>query len=300
MEMEQVNDFFIYLISEKKYSNNTIKSYKIDIENFLQFIKNKLNKTIDKENLIELDFKDFSAWLSNRFNSGLTNRSNARALSAVKSLFKFLQKRHDIFNPIISKIKTPKIQKSLPKTVSLNNFLKIQECIIPLISSVWCQKRDKALLTLIYSSGMRISEALNINNSSFIGNDLIKVIGKGNKERILPLLPIVKMQINEYRDLCPYKTCFDKYLFVGKSGKKYSPTLFQRLLQKIRRLLNLPENITPHAFRHSFATDLLNAGASIRIIQALLGHENLATTQIYTHLEYKKLIEEYKNKMIIK
>ena len=298
--MEEINDFFIYLTNEKNYSKNTLKSYKIDVDNFLQFVIDKLNKNINSKTLIELDFKDFSAWLSDRFNSGLTSRSNARALSAVKSMFKFLQKRYNIFNPIVSKIKTPKIQKALPRTVSLNNFLKMQECIIPLISDVWCQKRDKALLTLIYSTGMRISEALSINNSSFIGKDLIKVYGKGNKERILPLLSIAKLQLDEYMNLCPYKNCFDKYLFVGKSGKKYSPTLFQRLLQKIRRLLNLPENITPHAFRHSFATDLLNAGASIRIIQALLGHENLATTQIYTHLEYKKLLTEYQDKMIVK
>ena len=298
--MEEINNFFVYLINEKNYSNNTLKSYKIDIENFLNFVQKNLNKEINENILMELDFQDFSAWLGNRFNCGLTSKSNARALSAVKSMFKFLEKRYNIFNPIVSKIKTPKIQKTLPKTVSLNNFIKIQECIPVLINDIWRQKRDKALLTLIYSTGIRISEALNINNSSFIGNDLIKVYGKGKKERILPLLPIAKLEIDEYKELCPYKNLFDKYLFVSKKGKKYSATLFQKLLQKIRRLLNLSEDITPHCFRHSFATDLLNAGASIRVIQSLLGHENLSTTQIYTHLDYKKLLTEYEDKMIIK
>lgn len=298
--MVEIDSFFEFLRNEKNYSEHTIKAYKIDIENFLHFVKYFLEDEINKENLIKISFSDFSYWLSDRFEKCLDSKSNARALSAVKSLYKFLQKRYNIFNPIVSKIKTPKISKTLPRTVSLNNFIKIEECIIPLIPELWCQKRDKVLLLLIYSTGMRISEALGINNSSFIGNDLVKVCGKGNKERILPILPFVKSEIEEYKKLCPFKTCFDDYIFVGKSGKKYSPTLFERLIQKVRILLNLPENITPHAFRHSFATELLNAGASIRVIQMLLGHENLSTTQIYTHLNYKKLSEVYNEKMIIK
>lgn len=298
--MEKIEKFFDYLSFEKSYSKNTVISYRNDITDFLKFLQNIIKLKINKENLENLEHKDFRSWLSYRKNIEFSDRSNARALSAVKSLFKFLQKRQNIFNPVISKIKTPKTEKSLPRTVSVNNFFKMSECISIFAKDDWCIKRDLALITLIYGSGLRISEALNINNNSFISKDQIKVLGKGNKERIVPILPIVQNYIEEYKNICPYKTKFDEYIFISKTGKKYSPRLFQKLIENIRRLLNMPENITPHAFRHSFATDLLNAGVDMRSIQELLGHKTISSTQVYAHLNYDHLMEVYKKSSIIK
>lgn len=297
--MEEIENFFIYLKNEKNYAENTIISYRNDINNFENFLINVLKLKINKEILVSLEHKDFRAWLSYRFSNNLCHRSNARALSSIKSLFKFLQKKYNIFNSIISKIKTPKIGKALPRNVSMNNFLKMCDYIELFIKEEWCQKRDIALITLIYTTGTRISEALSIKKASFISNDLIKILGKGGKERILPLLPITKMYLDEYMDNCPYKQYFENYLFISKTGKKYKPRLFQKLIENIRRILGLPENITPHSFRHSFATDLLNAGADLRSIQELLGHKSLSSTQIYTHINYERLSKAYKESMIV-
>jgi integrase/recombinase XerC len=155
----------------------------------------------------------------------------------------------------------------------------------------WEVKRDMALLTLIYCCGLRIGEALNLTNRNFIQKDKLKVLGKGKKERILYVLPIAIELINMYKKSCPYNT--DIFIFYGNRGKKYQAAIFQKLIQNIRNFLNLNDNVTPHAFRHSFSTELLSNGVDLRVIQELLGHSSLKTTQIYTHIDSKKMIEDY-------
>lgn len=297
--MKEIESYFDYLNNEKNYSQNTIISYRNDINNFIFFIKKILGLKLNKEILENLKYNEFRAWISSRTDNNYCNKSNARALSSIKSLFKFLQKRYNIFNPIISKIKSPKLSEQLPKNVSLNNYLKIVEYIPTLINEEWVAKRDIALITLLYGCGLRISEATNIKLSDFLNNyKELKVIGKGNKERIVPVLSIVKDSIFEYIKLCPYK---DKnFIFFSKTGKKFSGRLLRILLQNIRRLLNLPESITPHAFRHSFATDLLNANVDLRTIQELLGHKTIKSTQVYTHLNYKHISDVYKKCSVVK
>ncbi len=291
---EKINSFFNYISKEKNYSEKTVISYRIDINNFIFFIKNILGKELNEKNLIELEYNDFREWLSYRhFSKDLSNRSNARALSSVKSLFKFLNKEYGIFNEIILKIKNPKFSKTLPKNVTNNNILKIIKCISIFDKHEWEVDRDIALLVLIYCCGLRISEALNITNKSFIGNDTIKIIGKGKKERIVFILPIALDLINKYKKTCPYNT--NEHLFFSTRGKKYRATIFEKLVQNIRRNLNLPDSITPHSFRHSFATELLVNGVDLRTIQELLGHSNLKTTQIYTHVDINNIINVYKH-----
>ncbi len=297
--MDKIYSYFDYLENEKNYSNNTIISYRNDIDNFIFFLMNILKIDINEENLIHLKYNEFRAWISFRNDNNYCNKSNARALSSVKSLFRFLQNRYDLFNPIISKIKSPKLSESLPKNVSLNNYLKILEYIPALVKEEWIIKRDIAIITLLYGCGLRISEAVSIKISDFINNYTeLKVIGKGNKERIVPVLSIVKNSVFEYLKLCPYKN--DSFIFFTKTGKHFSGRMLRMLLQNIRRLLNLPEYITPHAFRHSFATDLLNANVDLRTIQELLGHKTIKSTQVYTHLNYKHLEDIYNKCSIIK
>lgn len=271
------------------YSQNTIKAYKNDISDFIAFVEHKLNKEFNAKTLTTLEHKDFRQWLMSRQN--FTNRSNARALSTIKTFYKFLEKNYNIFNEIVLKIKSPKIPKTLPKNVNENNILKMLDTIKIFRKNDWEIKRDKSLFVLIYCCGLRISEALNITNDSFIQSNIIKVLGKGNKERVLYVLPIAVDLINEYKKACPFT--LKKYIFIGTRGGKYQPAIFEKLVQNIRNYLNLNDNITPHSLRHSFATELLSHGADLRVIQELLGHSSLKTTQIYTHIDSNKMLEEY-------
>mgnify|MGYP004529338691 CR=1 FL=1 len=297
--MDEIYSYFDYLENERNYSYNTIISYRNDIDNFIFFLLNILKIKIDKKNLISLKYNEFRAWISFRNDNNYCNKSNARALSSIKTLFKFLQKRHDIFNPIVSKIKSPKISEQLPKNVSLNNYLKILEYIPVFEKEEWVIKRNIALITLLYGCGLRISEAVSIKKSDFINNFReLKVIGKGNKERIVPVISLVKESIFKYLELCPYKS--NDFIFFSKTGKRFSGRMLRMFLQNVRRLLNLSESITPHAFRHSFATDLLNANVDLRTIQELLGHKTIKSTQVYTHLNYKHLQDVYNKCSVIK
>jgi integrase/recombinase XerC len=289
--LEKIENFYKYLLYEKNYSKNTIISYRNDINSFIYFIKNIICRDFIADVLENLEHKDFRAWLGYRNSDNLSNRTNARALSSLKSLFKFLEKRYGIFNEIVLKVKSPKFSKTLPKNITKNNIMKMIQCIKIFNSEEWEIKRDVALLLLIYCCGLRISEALGLNNESFIERDRIKIIGKGKKERIVFVLPIALELIEEYKKICPHNT--QNYLFISKLGKKYSATTFEKLIQNIRISLNLPDNITPHSLRHSFATELLVNGADLRVIQELLGHASLKTTQIYTHINIDNLMSVY-------
>jgi integrase/recombinase XerC len=274
---------------EDNNSANTVKSYRNDIGNFVKFITTTSGKKFDENTLVNLTHRDFRNWLLGRQN--YSPKSNARALSSVRSFFKFLEEKYKIFNEIVFKIKAPKLQKSLPRNVSENNVLKILDCIKYYRKNDWEVKRDMALLTLIYCCGLRISEAINLTEKNFVQKDKIKALGKGKKERILYVLPVGLELLAIYKKSCPYDT--GVFIFYGNRGKKYQAPIFQKLIQNIRNFLNLNNSITPHAFRHSFATELLSNGADLRVIQELLGHKSLKTTQIYTHIDSQRMVEEY-------
>ena len=157
----------------------------------------------------------------------------------------------------------------------------------------WIGYRDMAIITLLYGCGLRISEALSLNIKDIDNEEFIKIRGKGNKDRYVPLLPIVLERINKYINNCPYKFKQNDALFLGVRGERLSPRIIQRKIQKIRMKLNLSENVTPHTLRHSFATHLLAQGTDLRSIQELLGHSSLSSTQIYTEVELNKIKEEY-------
>lgn len=282
--------FYQYLLYEKNYSKKTILAYKNDIDNFFYFISNIINKT----DLEKLDYDDFRSWLSYRSMSGLSNRTNSRALSSVKSFFKFLEKKYSLFNEIVFKIKGPKFNKSLPRNITENNLYKMLQCIKDFNNEEWEIDRDVAIFLLLYCCGLRINECLSIKLSDFITKNTIKILGKGKKERIVYILPLVVDLIEKYKNSCCYN--IENYLFLSKTGKKYSATTFEKLIQNIRISLNLPNNITPHSLRHTFATDLLANGVDLRIIQELLGHSSLKTTQIYTNVDINKVLSIYRDK----
>ncbi len=287
--------FFIYLESEKNYSPHTLTSYQSDIFYFIDFIFKLKGEKISKKIFENLTISEFRKWLANNLENRKINSSNARALSAIRSLFRFLNKNNFLKNIDIEKVKTPKIAKSLPKSVDEIDITKIIAAInIQKNKEIWQIKRDLSLLTLIYGCGLRISEALSLKKKDFENNDILIIDGKGGKQRMVPVLPIATSRIKDYLDNCPYKINRNDFIFVGQKGDPYLARVFSRLMQQIRRKLNLPETITPHAFRHSFATHLLENGGDLRTIQELLGHSSLSTTQKYTKVDRKRLLSEFK------
>lgn len=288
-----LGDFILFLATEKRSSKHTIESYRTDILNLLSFITKYKGFQVGKKTLGTLDHKDFRAWLTHRHNQNMSFNSTARAVSAIKSFFRYLEKNKNITNPEIIKLKSPKTTKPLPKAIDQNNAKLIIEAVRDFSKHTWTAERDIALLTLIYGCGLRISEALSITLQDIRNSDFIRVKGKGNKERNIPILPIIKKRIDLYLKDCPHPIMPNDKLFVGVRGGKYNPTLFQKLIRDIRTALDLPETVTPHAFRHSFATHLLENGADLRSIQELLGHSSLSTTQRYTKVDSRRLLEAY-------
>ncbi|MDX2082682.1 MAG: tyrosine recombinase XerC [Rickettsiales bacterium] len=284
--------FFKFLEIEKRYSKHTLNSYRIDIFYFIDFLFKSREKIISKNDLENLTVIDFRNWLGLRLQDHI-NSSNARALSSLRSFFKFCNQNLLLANNAINKIKTPKIAKPIPKAVDKIDIDRILEEIAKIHKQSWQAARDIALLTLIYGCGLRISEALNVSKKALASNQNLIISGKGKKQRLVPLLPIIKNKIEQYLKICPFAISFEQPLFLSKLGKQLTRRDFSGVIHKIRRNLNLAETITPHAFRHSFATHLLENGGDLRVIQELLGHESLSTTQRYTKVDKKHLLEIY-------
>ncbi|MDR1494677.1 MAG: tyrosine recombinase XerC [Rickettsiales bacterium] len=288
----KVEEFFRYLEVEKNYSRNTILSYRNDMEDFLRFTCDDLKKSMDTAVFENLELRDFRLWLTNRSSRGISGRSNARAMATIRSLYKFLERNCGIGNEIVFKIKSPRSPKSLPKNINHNNIIKMIHCVENFVKNDWEIRRDRALMVLMYSCGLRISEALSLSLNSFVDGNKIKILGKGQKERIILILPVVLEMLENYIGACPHDTGGD-ILFYGSRGKRYQPARFEKLIQNIRNVLGLPDNVTPHSLRHSFATELLANGADLRSIQELLGHSSLKTTQVYTHVDPSNILKVY-------
>ena len=199
-----------------------------------------------------------------------------------------------VINGEFERIKTPKIGKYLPKAVDEVDINKIISAINDLKKPEWEKKRDLALTTLIYGCGLRISEALSLRKLDLLSGDSLILKGKGGKERMVPILPIIQKRVKDYLDLCPHKVENKDLVFLGTKGGLYHGRTFRKLLSDLRRVLNLSETITPHAFRHSFATHLLESGGDLRMIQDLLGHSSLSTTQRYIKVDRDRLVGEVK------
>lgn len=283
MSRGQIDSFLTYLEHNKRASRHTIISYAHDLEHFMAFAGSR--------SLASLEAKDFRAWLAARMGTYEAS-SNARALSSVKSFYRYLEKQNICKNAAIFHMRSPKIKNALPKAVGEEQAgAALKE--IGSMRDDWQGKRDLALLTLIYGCGLRISEALSLTPDMARGKDTIIITGKGNKQRLVPVLPIVMSAIEDYLQSCPITIGKHDSLFIGAHGKKLNPAIFQKTLRDVRARLGLPDTTTPHAFRHSFATHLLAAGSDLRSIQELLGHASLSTTQRYTHVDASRLLSAY-------
>lgn len=234
------------------------------------------------------------AHLAARRAEGLTNPSAARELSALKSFLTFARQQSGDPDPAPPRLRGPRIKKGLPRPVTPDEASNLADLVGGLASDDWIGARDRAVLLLMYGSGMRIAEALSLTGRDATLGDVLQITGKGGKQRMVPILPIIRGAVAEYVRLCPWPLSAKEPLFRGAKGGALSPGMVQRAVAQARRALGLPDTATPHALRHSFATHLLSAGADLRSLQELLGHASLGSTQIYTQIDSASLLANYR------
>jgi len=281
---KHIENFISYLLFEKKYSNNTVKSYKRDLERFKKYFKNKNINTIDKK-----DIEKYIEYL----NQDLDTRSISRSISTLKSFYKYLKLNKEVSRIPTDTITNPKLKKYLPKVLSEEEINKLLD--INLNNNF--DYRNKAMLELMYSSGLRVSELVNLKvNDIDLKNEAVRIFGKGSKERIVPLNEYATTALEAYilnhrKEL--FKHGENDYLFLNNHGNKMTRQGLFKILKKIAQEKNIKTDFSPHTLRHSFATHLLKHGADLRSIQELLGHSDISSTQIYTHITNEKLQKNY-------
>ncbi len=284
-------DWLARLSHEKRASEHTVAAYRRDLTAFLLFLGDHLGARADRAALERLDAGDFRSWLASR--SDKARRSTARAVSAVRSFYNFLDKQNILHNPSVSGLRAPKLPHAVPKPLSVAETGDLLDKAGTDSPEAWIAARDQAVLTLIYGCGLRIAEALGLDRSAAPFGPTLVVTGKGDKQRVLPILPVVGEAVERYLTLCPRALPPDGPLFVGKKGGRLNPRIVQMLVRRLRPELGLPDTATPHALRHSFATHLLARGGDLRAIQELLGHASLSTTQRYTDVDAARLLDVY-------
>jgi integrase/recombinase XerC len=290
-----------WLKSERRLAHHTLVAYEHDVATFLGFMTDYLGGPPTLAALGKLKPAEFRAWLAERARQGLARTSTARAFSSVRSFFQFLDKRGLAHNASIGAIQTPKLPRSVPKALSERDMEELLEAPAEQEREAWLDLRDAAVLLLLYGAGLRIGEALGLTKAVVedllkTGRDTLSVTGKGNKTRLVPLLPQALDALSAYRDACPWLAARGpaEAFFVGARGGALDPAIVQKRVRDIRRGLGLAESVTPHALRHSFATHLLGAGGDLRTIQELLGHASLSTTQRYTDVDAARLTAVYR------
>jgi integrase/recombinase XerC len=282
-----------WLAIERKFSDHTVTAYLTDVTAFLGFFAGHRGHPIRLRDLAEAGLADFRAWLARKTSAGASATSRARAVSALRNFFGWLDRSGILHNPKIGALTTPKLPRSAPKPLPVADAATLLEAAESFVEEPWIGLRDRALFTLLYGCGLRISEGLALDRGALPLGDSLKVLGKGRKERVVPVLPAVAEAIAEYAGACPYGGGKDAPLFVGAKGKRLDPAIAQKAMRSLRHQLQLPDTATPHALRHSFATHVLGGGGDLRAIQELLGHASLSTTQRYTEVETEQLLAVY-------
>lgn len=277
----------------RRLSTKTVEAYTHDVGGFLQFLHQHRGEDIDLAALKDVVAGDVRGWLAIRRQDGLGPRGVARAVSALRTFYQFMEKQGWVENVSIRRVRPPKLPPSIPKPVSISGAQALIEEAEILGGEAWVAARNVAILTLLYGAGLRISEALALNRSALPLAEAIIITGKGNKQRVVPILPEARDAIDAYVRLCPFGAVKEDPVFFGARGKRLHPRIVQGLMQHLRRALGLPESATPHALRHAFATHLLAAGGDLRAIQELLGHASLSTTQRYTSVDETHLLSVY-------
>jgi integrase/recombinase XerC len=290
-------DWQRWLASERRCAAHTLAAYGRDVHGFLAFLTEHEGAAPSLKTLSGLVVGDFRAWLAQRRATGHGHVSNARALSALRSLFTWLDRQGLAHNHALQLVRTPKPPRAVPKPLSEEQAAEALDAAAGLATEPWLAARDVALFTLLYGCGLRIDEALQLDRDQQPTGEAMVVTGKGGKQRTVPVLPGVVQAIDNYLALCPFppdpQAPGGGPLFRGVRGKRLNPGVVQKAMRTLRAQIGLPDSATPHALRHSFATHLLGAGGDLRAIQELLGHASLSTTQRYTAVDAAKLLKVY-------
>jgi len=280
------------LAHERRASPHTLRAYGDDVARFIGFQAGHVGGAVDEKTLAKLTPADIRAFITARRQEGLGPGGVQRALAAVRSFYKFLAKEGVLENAAARSIRTPRVRRPLPRPLSADDAARV------LVQAgehnvEWLGARDTALLTLLYGAGLRISEALGLKRGDVPLGATLTVIGKGRKERSIPVLPLVAAALIDYAAKIPFTGGPSAPLFLSRRGLPMSAREAQSLMQTMRGRLGLPDKATPHALRHSFATHILQGGGDLRSVQELLGHASLSTTQIYTAMDTRQLLETY-------
>lgn len=290
---DALQDWLDHLRAIRGRSDHTLTAYSQDLKEFLEFMNLHKGDSQGLGALARIDLGDMRAWMAQMRATGISARTLARKLSAVKSFYRWLADR-DGFDPsAVLAARTPKFQRSLPRPLSptdATTVLRVTECQHDLD---WVNARDRAVITLLYGCGLRISEALGLKADVLPLPASLRILGKGDKERFVPVITPARKAVDEYARLCPFPLETGTALFRGTRGGPLYARSIQKVMQQVRLQLGLPASATPHAMRHSFATHLLNAGGDLRAIQELLGHASLSTTQAYTSVDATRLLDVY-------
>jgi integrase/recombinase XerC len=285
-----------HLGSERRLSPKTLEAYQRDVLQFLRFLAEHLGGAPSLKELAALTPADVRAFLASRRADTIGSRSLMRSLAGLRAFARYLERNGKGKVGALAAVRAPKIGKTLPRPLTATSAKSVADPDMPGDDGrePWIHARNAAVLALLYGSGLRISEALGMKRADIGASDAITVLGKGRKQRMVPVIPQVTKLIADYVALCPYDLPDDGPLFVGAKGGPLSPRIVQLAMARLRGALGLPETATPHALRHSFATHLLAGGGDLRSIQELLGHASLSTTQIYTQVDAERLIEAYR------
>jgi integrase/recombinase XerC len=279
-----------HLADNRRRSPHTVRAYVATAGRLLEELGE-----IDWPALARLDAVALRNQLARRRADGIGNVSAARELSALKAFITFARERAGLPDPSPPRLRGPRIKKGLPRPVSPDDAVNLAFTVNADATEEWIGARDRAVLLLLYGAGMRIAEALSLTGGALPLGEIIVVTGKGNKQRMVPLLPLVREAVADYLGKCPYPAAKDQPLFRGSRGGPLAPGMVQKAMARARIALGLPPSATPHALRHSFATHLLGAGADLRSLQELLGHASLGSTQIYTKVDAALLLDVYRN-----
>jgi len=280
------------LAHERRASAHTLRAYGDDVGRFLAFLHAHLGGVANEKSLARLSPSDIRAFITHRRSEGLGAKGVQRALAAVRSFFRFLARENILANAAARNVRTPRIRRGLPRPLSESDAARaIAQAGEHDVE--WLGARDVALLTLLYGAGLRISEALSLKRGDVPLPASLTILGKGGRERVVPLLAVIRQAIDAYEKRIPFSGAKGSALFLSRRGKEMSAREAQLLMARLRGALGLSERATPHALRHSFATHLLSNGGDLRSVQELLGHASLSTTQTYTQVDTRKLRDVY-------
>ena len=289
-----IKEWASYNINLRNLSENSVKAYSLDLRDFLNF-SFKESVVVLKSDLSNISAHTIRLWILSLRNRSVKASSLSRKISSLKNFFHWLENSHNIFNSAISKLDSPKKDSKLPRPIAVNDIKNLFSAFENKKEKRWIISRNQAIFLLLYTCGLRISEAINMKTNELPLNTSILVKGKGKKERMVPILNIANQAIENYTKQCPYPISNSEYVFLGIRGNRMLPRSFQKAMERARNSIGLPSSTTPHSLRHSYATHLLNAGTDLRSIQKLLGHSSLSSTQIYTQIEQKRLLQVYKS-----